>query len=163
MADAFIDIGELAHRSGVAVSALRFYEARGLIEAVRSPGNRRRFPRSTLRKIALIRAAQALGLSLDIVKAALAGLPQGRAPTKTDWEALSIGWAKLLDDRIAALVRLRGALGSCIGCGCLSLETCALYNPDDQACGRGPGARYLIDDGPDQGVDNRIHQPKSTL
>lgn len=106
IAEALIEIGELARRSGVAVSALRFYEERGLIEALRSPGNRRRFPRSTLRKVALIRAAQAIGLPLSAVASALAGLPHGRAPTRADWEALSSGWATLLDQRIAAMMRL---------------------------------------------------------
>lgn len=148
MADTFVDIGELARRSGLAASALRFYEATGLIEAVRSPGRRRRFPRSTLRKIAFIRAAQNVGLSLDAIKDALATLPQGRAPTKADWEGISTTWTALLDERIAALVRLRNSLGSCIGCGCLSLESCALYNPQDIARSRGAGARYLLGDKP---------------
>lgn len=148
MADALIEIGELARRSGVAVSALRFYEARGLIEALRSPGNRRRFPRSTLRKVALIRAAQAIGLPLSAVQSALAALPEGRAPTKADWEALSSGWATLLDQRIAAMVQLREALGSCIGCGCLSLNTCSLYNTGDKARVLGSGPRYLMGNTP---------------
>lgn len=148
MTEALIDIGELARRSGVAVSALRFYEARGLIEALRSPGNRRRFPRSALRKVALIRAAQAIGLPLSAVQSALAALPQGRAPTRSDWEALSSGWASMLDERIAAMVQLRRALGSCIGCGCLSLDTCVLYNAGDQARALGSGPRYLLGDTP---------------
>ncbi len=148
MAETLIEIGELARRSGVAVSALRFYEERGLIEALRSPGNRRRFPRSTMRKVALIRAAQAIGLPLSAVASALAGLPHGRAPTKADWEALSSGWATLLDQRIAAMMRLRQALGSCIGCGCLSLDTCSLYNSGDRARALGSGPRYLMGDSP---------------
>lgn len=146
MSETFIEIGELARRSGVAVSALRFYEARGLIEALRSPGNRRRFPRSALRKVALIRAAQAVGLSLDAVQSALAGLPQGRAPTRADWEGLSTAWASILDQRIAAMVQLRDTLGSCIGCGCLSLDYCALYNAGDRARMLGSGPRFLMGD-----------------
>ncbi len=148
MAEALMEIGELARRSGVAVSALRFYEARGLIEALRSPGNRRRFPRSALRKVALIRAAQAVGLSLDAVQSALDDLPQGRAPTRADWQALSSNWANLLDQRIAAMVQLRQALGACIGCGCLSLDTCALYNAGDHARLLGSGPRFLMGDDP---------------
>jgi MerR family redox-sensitive transcriptional activator SoxR len=150
MAEAFIDIGELARRSGLAASALRFYEASGLIEAVRSTGNRRRFPRSTLRKVAFIRAAQNVGVSLDAIREALNGLPQQRAPTRADWEKLSTKWAALLDEKIAALNRLRDSLTSCIGCGCLSLDQCALYNPRDAAHVRGTGARYLLGDDPRQ-------------
>jgi MerR family redox-sensitive transcriptional activator SoxR len=150
MADQFIDISELAARSGLAASALRFYENTGLIEAIRSAGNRRRFPRSTLRKVAFIRAAQNVGLTLDAIKGALDGLPSGRTPTKADWENLSTQWAALLDEKIEALQRLRNSLGSCIGCGCLSLERCALYNPDDAARARGFGARYLLGDDPRQ-------------
>jgi MerR family redox-sensitive transcriptional activator SoxR len=150
MADPFVDISELATRSGLAASALRFYESAGLIEAVRSPANRRRFRRSTLRKVAFIRAAQTVGLTLDAIKLALDGLPAGRAPTKADWESLSSQWAALLDEKIAALNRLRDSLGSCIGCGCLSLKRCALYNPDDAARARGFGARYLLGDDPRQ-------------
>jgi MerR family redox-sensitive transcriptional activator SoxR len=143
-----IDIAELAARSGVAASALRFYEAEGLIEAFRSPGKRRRFPRATLRRLAFIRAAQAVGLTLEEIKAALARLPQQRTPTKADWEKISTEWAPLLDEKIAALTRLRGALTSCIGCGCLSLANCALYNPGDAARVKGAGARYLLGDDP---------------
>jgi MerR family transcriptional regulator, redox-sensitive transcriptional activator SoxR len=148
MPEHFIDISELAARSGLAASALRFYESSGLIEAVRSAGNRRRFPRSTLRKVAFIRAAQNVGLTLDAIKGALDGLPSGRSPTKDDWEDLSSQWAALLDEKIAALQRLRNSLGACIGCGCLSLERCALYNPDDAARAGGFGARYLLGDDP---------------
>lgn len=148
MADSFVDIGELAARSGLAASALRFYETVGLIESVRSTGNRRRFPRSTLRKVAFIRAAQNVGLTLEAIKAALDGLPSGRTPTKADWESLSGQWAALLDEKIAALNRLRTSLGACVGCGCLSLERCALYNPEDAARTRGFGARYLLGDDP---------------
>lgn len=143
-----IDIAELAVRSGVAASALRFYEAEGLIEAYRSPGKRRRFARATLRRLAFIRAAQAVGLTLDEIKAALARLPHGRTPTRADWERISADWTPMLDAKIAALTRLRGALTSCIGCGCLSLTRCALYNPGDAARVKGAGARYLLGDDP---------------
>lgn len=148
MADPFVDISELAVRSGLAASALRFYETAGLIQSVRSAGNRRQFPRSTLRKVAFIRAAQNVGLTLEAIRSALDSLPTGRTPTKADWESLSSQWAGLLDEKIAALTRLRNALGACIGCGCLSLEHCALYNPDDAARGGGFGARYLLGDDP---------------
>jgi MerR family redox-sensitive transcriptional activator SoxR len=150
MAPIFIDIGELAARSGLAASALRFYEAEGLIESVRAPGKRRRFPRAALRRVAFIRAAQAVGLTLDEIKVALARLPERRTPTKADWEKISRAWTPLLDERIAALTRLRGALTSCIGCGCLSLKRCALYNPGDAARALGAGARYLLGDDPRQ-------------
>ena len=141
-----IDIAELAARSGVAASALRFYEGEGLIEAYRAPGKRRRFARATLRRLAFIRAAQAVGLTLDDIKAALAGLPQGRTPTRADWEQISADWTPMLDAKIAALIRLRGALTACIGCGCLSMTRCALYNPGDAARVKGAGARYLLGD-----------------
>ena len=141
-----ITIGELAERSGVATSALRFYEREGLIAADRTSGNQRRYDRSTLRRVAFIRAAQQVGLSLDEVRNALATLPTGRTPTKEDWTRLSRGWRTRLDAQIAALVRLRDDLDGCIGCGCLSLRTCTLYNRGDQAALRGPGARYLMGD-----------------
>jgi MerR family redox-sensitive transcriptional activator SoxR len=144
-----IPIGELARRSGVAASALRFYEEAGLIVSGRSEAGRRRFARSTLRRVAFIRAAQAVGLRLDEIRAALASLPDGRTPTQADWQRLSRAWQPLLDERIAALTRLRDQLGSCIGCGCLSLSKCALYNPGDRAAARGAGARYLLGDKPD--------------
>jgi MerR family redox-sensitive transcriptional activator SoxR len=150
MAPALIDIGELAARSGMAASALRFYESEGLIQSVRAPGKRRRFPRAALRRIAFIRAAQAVGLTLGDIKRALARLPEGRTPTRADWEKISAAWTPLLDERIAALTRLRGALTSCIGCGCLSLRRCALYNPGDAARALGTGARYLLGDDPRQ-------------
>lgn len=148
MADQFIDISELAARSGLAASALRFYETAGLIECIRSSGNRRRFPRSTLRKVAFIRAAQNVGLTLDAIKSTLDNLPSGRTPTKADWENLSSKWTAMLDEKIAALNRLRNSLSACIGCGCLSLERCVLYNPGDAARAGGFGARYLLGDDP---------------
>ena len=148
MSEAFIAIGDLARRAGVAASALRFYESQGLIHAARSDGGRRHFPRSTLRRVAFVRAAQAVGLTLEEIKAALATLPDGRTPTKADWALLSAAWRPSIDARIAALTRLRDALTSCIGCGCLSMEACALYNPADTARRRGAGARYLLGDAP---------------
>ena len=143
-----LPIGELARRAGVAASALRFYEAQGLISGQRSAGGRRQYPRHVLRRVAFIRAAQALGLALDDIRAALATLPEGRTPTRADWARLARGWRPVLDARIAALERLRDRLDGCIGCGCLSLKACALYNPADQAARRGSGARYLAGDAP---------------
>ncbi len=142
----WISIGELARRSGAAASALRFYENQGLVAGTRTAGGQRQFPKETLRRVAFIRAAQAVGLSLEQIKAALASLPGQRTPTKADWERLSQAWRPLLDQRIAALVALRDQLSSCIGCGCLSLRSCALYNPGDAARQRGSGARYLLGD-----------------
>ena len=138
-----LTIGQLAKRAGVAASALRFYEAEGLIAGSRSAGGHRQYPRHVLRRVAFIRAAQVVGLTLPQIKAALATLPQGRTPTKADWTRLSAGWAPLLDERIAALQQLRERLTGCIGCGCLSLKACALYNPEDVKRGEGAGARLL--------------------
>ena len=138
-----VTIGELSTRSGVPPSALRFYEAQGLIKAVRTSGNQRRFARPTLRRIAFIRTAQRVGLSLDEIKAALDTLPDNRTPNKADWARLSRGWQPRLDEQIARLERLRDKLTSCIGCGCLSLKTCALSNPDDAMSAVGPGAAWL--------------------
>jgi MerR family redox-sensitive transcriptional activator SoxR len=138
-----MSIGQLAQRAGVAASALRFYEAEGLIAGSRSGGGHRQYPRHVLRRVAFIRAAQVVGLTLPQIKAALATLPEGRTPTKADWTRLSAGWAPLVDARIAALQRLRAKLTGCIGCGCLSLKACALYNPDDSEGQRGTGARLL--------------------
>ena len=146
--ESFIDIASLAKRSGVAASALRFYEDQGLIHSARQTGGRRHFPRSSLRRVAFVRAAQAVGLMLEEIRAALATLPEGRTPTREDWTTLSGAWAPVIDARIAALTRLRDTLSSCIGCGCLSLDTCALYNPADGARRRGPGPRYLLGDSP---------------
>lgn len=140
-----LTIGDLAERSGVATSALRFYEAEGLIASERTAGNQRRFSRATLRRVAVIRAAQQFGLTLDEVRAALDALPNGRTPTTRDWQRLSRSWRDRLDERIEALQRLRDDLGGCIGCGCLSLKSCALFNADDHAAGGGTGARKLLD------------------
>lgn len=141
-------IGELARRAGVATSALRYYEQLGLISSQRTAGGQRRYARATLRRVAFIRAAQAVGLSLDEVRAALARLPDERTPSKTDWNKVSATWIRRVDERIAELQRLRETLDGCVGCGCLSLRTCRLYNPDDTAASRGSGARWLLGDTP---------------
>ncbi len=143
---AWINIGELARRAGIATSALRYYEDEGLLDSARTAGQQRQFKRDALRRVAFIRAAQTVGLSLQDIRAALATLPSNRTPTKADWERLSRAWQPLLDERIRTLVALRDQLTSCIGCGCLSLKTCALYNPNDAAKNRGDGPRYLLGD-----------------
>jgi MerR family redox-sensitive transcriptional activator SoxR len=144
MTQTLVPIGELARRAGVAASTLRFYEARGLLGSHRSGGGRRQYTRSDLRRVAFIRAAQNVGLTLEQVSEALATLPEGRTPTQADWERLSRSWQPMLEERIAALTRLRDRLSACIGCGCLSLRRCKLYNPGDEAAQHGPGARYLL-------------------
>jgi MerR family redox-sensitive transcriptional activator SoxR len=141
-----LSIGEVAERAGLAQSALRFYEREGLIHADRSDGGQRRYHRDVLRLVAFIRAAQRVGLTLDEIRAALATLPEGHTPTAADWTRLSRGWRPLLDRRIEEMQRLRDRLDSCIGCGCLSLKRCQLYNPDDQLAAAGPGAHILLDD-----------------
>ena len=138
-----LTIGEMAARSGVAPSALRFYERRGLIAATRTDGNQRRYERAVLRRVAFIQAGRAAGISLEQIGAALATLPPGRTPTRRDWERLSNRWREDLDARIATLQALRERLTTCIGCGCLSLRRCALLNPGDEASRLGSGARYL--------------------
>ena len=138
-----LPVGEIARRSGFAESAVRYYERLGLLAATRTAGGQRRFERSTLRRLAFIRAARNVGLSLDEVAEALASLPAGRTPTRADWSRLSRGWRRRLDDQIAALTALRDGLDSCIGCGCLSLQRCAISNPSDEARDYGPGAAYL--------------------
>jgi MerR family redox-sensitive transcriptional activator SoxR len=141
-----LSIGELSERSGVAPSALRFYEDVGLIAAERTTGNQRRYQRHMLRRIAFIRAAQRVGLSLDEVGEALASLPRGRTPNKADWQRVSRGWTARLDRQIGDLQRLKGKLTGCIGCGCLSLRTCVLSNPDDEQADGGPGPAWLATD-----------------
>ena len=138
-----LTVGEVAHRSGFATSALRFYEREGLIDSGRTSGGQRRYARSVLRRLAFIRAARNIRLSLDEVRAALETLPGGRTPTKADWARLSRGWRPRIDAQIERLERLRDKLDGCIGCGCLSLRTCALQNADDEVAPRGPGAVYL--------------------
>ncbi|HTQ17241.1 redox-sensitive transcriptional activator SoxR [Mycobacterium sp.] len=138
-----LTVSEIANRSGFAASAIRFYESQGLISATRTSGGQRRFERQMLRRLAFIRAARSVGLSLDEVAAALAKLPDGRNPTRADWARLSKDWRGRLDDQIAGLMALRDNLDSCIGCGCLSLKRCAISNPADLAAGAGVGALYL--------------------
>jgi MerR family redox-sensitive transcriptional activator SoxR len=139
-----LTIGELSARSGVAPSALRFYEQRGLIRAVRTSGNQRRYERSELRRVSFIRIAQQIGVSLERIAIALSDLPDNRTPTKADWTRLSVHWRSELDGRIAMLERLREKLSDCIGCGCLSLKSCHLNNPADTLANEGPGPRRLI-------------------
>ena len=141
-----MSIGEVAERADVATSALRFYEREGLITSVRSAGGQRRYQREVLRRVAFIRAAQRVGLTLDEIRDALSTLPENRTPTAADWTRLSRSWRPLLDQRIAELERVRDKLDSCIGCGCLSLRVCHLFNPDDIAASEGPGPRWLLDD-----------------
>ena len=138
-----LSVGELAERAGVAVSALHYYESRGLIHAQRSAGNQRRYARAALRRVAFIRAAQQLGIGLAEIGQALAALPDQRTPTRADWARLSARWRDRLDARIAALQALRDRLDGCIGCGCLSLRACALYNPADACAQQGSGAQRL--------------------
>jgi MerR family redox-sensitive transcriptional activator SoxR len=145
MADDELTIGQVAARAGVAPSALRFYEAEGLLRATRADSGHRRYPREVLRRIAFIRIAQRVGLSLEEIRAALATLPDERTPTKRDWERLSSAWGPRLDEQIAQLQRMRDRLTGCIGCGCLSLRSCSLLNPDDAAAARGPGPRHVIE------------------
>ena len=139
-----LTIGELSARSGVSASALRFYERRQLIESRRTGGNQRRYPTVTLRRVALIQAGKSAGIPLERIGSALDTLPAGKQPTKRDWERLSRSWRNELDERIATLQAIRGRLTTCIGCGCLSLKTCGLLNPGDEAAAAGPGAHYLV-------------------
>ena len=141
-------IGEVAERSGLAVSAIRFYEDRGLVVSKRTAGGQRRFRRDVLRRLAFIQAAQRVGLTLDEIGAALGVLPDDAGPTAPEWRELSASWRPLLDERIALLTALRDQLDHCIGCGCLSLDRCRLSNPGDRAARLGPGARYLLGDHP---------------
>jgi MerR family transcriptional regulator, redox-sensitive transcriptional activator SoxR len=143
-----VTIGELARRAGVAASTLRYYEDLGLISSERSAGGQRRYARVMLRRVAFIRAAQAVGLSLAEVRGALAKLPDKRTPNKADWNKVSATWIRRVNERIAELEKLRSTLDSCVGCGCLSLRKCRLYNPDDTAATHGAGARWLLGDTP---------------
>ena len=140
-----LTIGALSERTGVATSALRFYEAEGLIHATRSPGGQRRYARDAIRRVSFIRVAQQVGLSLEEIRDALHTLPDRRTPTEKDWQRLSASWRPRLDAQIALLERLRDRLDGCIGCGCLSLRFCRMLNPDDRAAERGPGPRYVLD------------------
>lgn len=141
-----LTIGELSARSGVAPSALRFYEDRGLIHARRTSGNQRRYERATLRRIALVQAGRTAGIPLEHIREALATLPSERTPTRRDWERLSRGWRTDIDRRIETLQALRDRLTTCIGCGCLSIDRCSLLNPEDEAAALGAGAHYLRHD-----------------
>ncbi len=141
-----ISIGQLAARTGLAVSAVRYYEAEGLIRSERNAGGHRRFERSVIRRLSFIRIAQQFGFSLDRIREELAALPENRTPTREDWAAIGGNLRAELDARIEALAAMRDRLDGCIGCGCLSLEKCALYNPDDKAASRGAGPRYLLGD-----------------
>ena len=147
-----LSIGELSRRIGLSVSAIRFYEARGLVKAVRTAGNQRRFARADLRRLSFALIAQKLGLTLGEVAAELSTLPLGRAPTRADWQAISNRIRAVLQQRIAMLERTRDLLDGCIGCGCLSLDRCALYNPGDRAARAGPGPRFLLGDRPGRPV-----------
>ena len=139
-----LTVGQLAARSGVTVSTLHFYEAKGLLHSRRTAGNQRRYPRDALRRVAFVRASQRVGMPLRAIREALAQLPHERTPTPGDWARLSAAWRTELDDRIEQLLRLRNNLSQCIGCGCLSLRHCRLANPGDVLGGEGPGARRLL-------------------
>lgn len=141
-------VGEVAARAGVATSALRFYEANGLISGDRTDAGHRRYHADVLRRVGFIKVAQRVGLSLDEIKAALDSLPARRTPTRKDWARLAASWQPILDERIALLEAMKDKLDGCIGCGCLSLDTCALYNPSDTAADRGAGPRFLLGDSP---------------
>src|SRR5690554_2450473 len=138
-----LTVGEVARRSGVAVSTLHFYEAKGLIRSWRSAGNQRRYPREVLRRVAVIKIAQRTGIPLASIRQALAALPNERTPTAADWKRLSESWREELDERIHKLIQLRDRLTACIGCGCLSVRDCPLRNPSDELAEEGPGARLL--------------------
>lgn len=138
-----LTVGQVAERSGVAVSALHFYEAKGLIKSWRNQGNQRRYAREVLRRVAVIKVAQRAGIPLESIRNALSALPGGRTPTSEDWKKLSAAWKRDLNDRIARLTRLRDQLDGCIGCGCLSLGVCPLRNPWDKLAKQGPGPRLL--------------------
>lgn len=141
-----LPIGEIARRTGLSVSAIRFYESRGLVTAGRNGGGQRRFARSDIRRLSFVMIAQQMGFTIERIAQALAPLPAHKAPTKTQWARLAKEFSTDLDRRIATLTRLRDKLGGCIGCGCLSLDQCALYNPHDKAAETGPGPRFVIDE-----------------
>ncbi len=145
-----LTIGQIAARTGLAVSAIRYYEAQGLVQAWRNAGGQRRFERADIRRLSFVMIAQQFGFTLPQIKSELDRLPKGRTPTKADWARISAGFRGVLDARIETLTRMRDTLDSCIGCGCLSLEACALYNPADKAAARGTGPRYLMGDRSDE-------------
>lgn len=142
----FISIGQLAGRVGIAVSAIRFYETKGLISSIRNAGGQRRFLRSDVRRLSFVLIAQQLGFSIHDIAQELSALPSGRTPTKSDWAAASERFRIRLDERIQAMNTMRDRLDGCIGCGCLSLDVCQLYNPEDRANAAGAGPRYLLGD-----------------
>jgi MerR family transcriptional regulator, redox-sensitive transcriptional activator SoxR len=150
VASGHLSIGEFAQRAGVSVPTLRFYEERGLVHSTRTSGNQRRYLRAELRRVAFVKAAQQVGLTLTEIEQAMAALPDARVPTRSDWTRLSRTWRPRLDARIAELERLRDGLDGCIGCGCLSLKSCVLHNPGDRAGLTGSGARYIESEGPAQ-------------
>lgn len=151
--DELLSVGQVAERCGVAVSAVRYYDDIGLVSSTRTSGGQRRFARDTIRRIAFITAAQAVGRSLDEVRAALDSLPEQRTPTHADWNRVATSWRPRLDEQIERLVALRDQLDACIGCGCLSLERCAMYNPTDVAARLGSGPRYLMGDSSSDAID----------
>lgn len=148
MADPLVSIGVVAERTGLSVSAIRYYETSGLLMASRAPGGKRLFPRSAIRRVSFILISQQLGYTLDEIRQVLKTLPSGRTPTKGDWQKLSRQFSRDIDERIGRLSQLRDSLTACIGCGCLSLKSCALYNPQDRASIAGSGPRYLLGDKP---------------
>lgn len=141
-----LSIGDLAVRTGLSVSAIRFYESKGLITPDRNEGNQRRYEGSDIRRLSFILIAQQMGLTIEQIKSVMASLPDGRTPTKADWSKISRSFRKTLDERIAMMERMRDRLDGCIGCGCLSLKACSLYNPDDRAYRLGVGPRYVVSD-----------------
>jgi len=156
MSESVLSIGQMARRTGLAASAIRFYEAQGLVRSMRTAGGQRRFARAELRRLSFIIAAQGFGLTLPEIRAELDRLPEGRTPSKADWARISRGFRIRLDTEIARLERLRDRLDGCIGCGCLSLASCALYNPRDIAAAKGAGPRYLLGDDPAGPPENAL-------
>ncbi|MFT3811111.1 MAG: redox-sensitive transcriptional activator SoxR [Micropepsaceae bacterium] len=150
-----LTIGQLSQRTGLSVSAIRFYEEKGLVSPARNAGGQRRFPRSDIRRLSFVVIAQMLGLSIGDIEAQLRTLPQGRTPTRQDWADISRRVRTAIDDRIAALTRMRDRLDGCIGCGCLSLKTCALYNPEDRAAKAGSGPRYVLGEPPKSALSRK--------
>lgn len=144
-----LTIGDVSDRTGLAVSAIRFYEEKGLVTPLRTEAGQRRFLRSDIRRLSFVKIAQGLGFTIEEIRTQLAGLPLGRTPTKADWARISRGFRAELDTRIARMTELRDRLDGCIGCGCLSLKSCRLYNPDDRARRHGTGPRYLMGDRPE--------------
>lgn len=139
-----LSIGDLASRTGLSVSAIRFYETKGLVTPDRNAGRQRRYEGSDIRRLSFVLIAQQMGLTIEQIGEVMSGLPEGRTPTKADWTRISTGFRLMLDDKIAMMERMRDKLDGCIGCGCLSLKTCALYNPEDKARQDGTGPRFVI-------------------